>query len=900
MKIQRMLVVGLWWLTSAIFAQDLPLPQGAIKEQLPNGLTYIVLPNDQPKNKLEIRLVLRVGSYQEAAGEEGVAHFIEHLAFNGSAHYPEREAVSYWEGLGAKYGETINAFTTDDRTVYSLSLPTLADADLSKTLHILADWIGTLSFSPAAVEKERAIILEEIASYREDKDRLPIKVGNDPALVRLPIGTPSQVKGITLEKLHAFYHQWYAPQNTCVMLIGDINTQEAEKAIKSTFGVLSQRGKVTMPPVPIIYRNKPLIATKIEAGKNEVTLYFPKTMHSLSTHAGLLQQTQEETLLRMARARLREALSQAHIDAYWYLRGTDFLSLELRAPIGQKLSTEVQKAVGILSGMQASLTQKEVAIAVARSVKELQEARFEKTSEEYALSFTDAFLFGEAFLSTPADRDTLIKALETTTLQQWKALAKTYFHLPAPLVVETIDNTTHKTTYKHYKQAVRKGQRHGINVLPKEETPTMDTLAIAPPAVLTAPINYNPEVIASEQYFKRLGVHRIVLKNGATIYLKPTTDPTLNISLLFKGGYASLPQHNSKQYEDILSYLHLGGIEALKNPDYETFLYQNDLTFIAGMDNYHHLAMATAPVAKSAMLCHLLKEKLLHPELAKDEFQTLIKEEQQQLSSESSKTQTDNSLDVQLHKAIGTIYPPTREPKTLSDLQTIDLNALHSYYQEYLLSSEGLLCVITGDFDIETVKKQICPVIAMLKPQQASHREAPSTAVRKPVLLTAPSKESPQRASFNIVYPFTYEPHLGSVLSLKLLAEVIRDRVVSEVRERKGLIYSPYTTIELRPSPAHQAYIIVSGMADTKNVNEIKTTVDNIVQTLKNKPLTAEQLAPYKKRFMINKNESLTPDNSYAWRTYLTDRFKDGIPLEELEQYEEILLDNDCQHKEQH
>lgn len=89
-------------------------------------------------------------------------------------------------------------------------------------------------------------------------------------------------------------------------------------------------------------------------------------------------------------------------------------------------------------------------------------------------------------------------------------------------------------------------------------------------------------------------------------------------------------------------------------------------------------------------------------------------------------------------------------------------------------------------------------------------------------------------------------------------------------------------------------------MADTKNVNEIKTTVDNIVQTLKNKPLTAEQLAPYKKRFMINKNESLTPDNSYAWRTYLTDRFKDGIPLEELEQYEEILLDNDCQHKEQH
>ena len=81
-------------------------------------------------------------------------------------------------------------------------------------------------------------------------------------------------------------------------------------------------------------------------------------------------------------------------------------------------------------------------------------------------------------------------------------------------------------------------------------------------------------------------------------------------------------------------------------------------------------------------------------------------------------------------------------------------------------------------------------------------------------------------------------------------------------------------------------------MADTKNVNEIKTTVDNIVQTLKNKPLTAEQLAPYKKRFMINKNEALTLDNTYAWRTYLTDRFKDGIPLEELEQYEETLLNS--------
>ena len=232
------------------------LPNNATKETLSNGFSYVIMPNEQPKGRVELCLCLRVGSFQEQKGEEGIAHFLEHLAFSGSKHYPKNSALKFWESLGAKYGENINAYTTDDRTVYSISLSNVNTEQVAKTIHILSDWLYYMDITTQAVEKERKIITQEIASYKPYKDLNPIMVGYDKQLMRFPIGTKVQIAKVTPKKLRSFYEKWYTPQNASLIVIGNIEPQATEKAIKEHFGMLGQRGEEVGNLKPISFPNK--------------------------------------------------------------------------------------------------------------------------------------------------------------------------------------------------------------------------------------------------------------------------------------------------------------------------------------------------------------------------------------------------------------------------------------------------------------------------------------------------------------------------------------------------------------------------------------------------------------------------------------------------------------------
>lgn len=221
----------------------LPLNPNVRTGILPNGLKYYVQKNSKPENRVELRLAVNAGSNQEDASQKGLAHFVEHMAFNGSKHFSKNELVNYLEGIGTKFGPHLNAYTSFDETVYMLQIPTDKKEILDKGLLVLEDWAGGLSFDPAEIDKERGVVVSEWRSGQSANTRmmykfLPTLYYKSRYAERLPIGDTAILMRAPYERLSTFYKDWYRPNLMAVVIVGDVDVDAMEKEIKTRFGAL--------------------------------------------------------------------------------------------------------------------------------------------------------------------------------------------------------------------------------------------------------------------------------------------------------------------------------------------------------------------------------------------------------------------------------------------------------------------------------------------------------------------------------------------------------------------------------------------------------------------------------------------------------------------------------------
>ena len=235
--------------------EKIKLPPRTVEGKLSNGLRYLILPNGQPQSRAEFRLVMQVGSLQQTAEEGGCAHFLEHVAFGPSTHFPGRSKVEYLESLGMKYGQDINAFTGFDRTIYLFAVPTDRgkEAAMDQSLLILRDWLAGAIIDSAKVENEKGIILEELRGYDLGDDFYDLKIGNGIYRQRLPLGTADEIKAMTARTLKNFYHRWYRPEHAAIIVVGDIHPQTLEQKIIQTFSSLQNADTSSRQDYPLVY-----------------------------------------------------------------------------------------------------------------------------------------------------------------------------------------------------------------------------------------------------------------------------------------------------------------------------------------------------------------------------------------------------------------------------------------------------------------------------------------------------------------------------------------------------------------------------------------------------------------------------------------------------------------------
>src|ERR1700744_1370527 len=241
----------------------LPLDPAVRTGKLPNGFTYYIRRNEEPKHRVLLYLVNKAGSVLEDEDQRGLAHFMEHMSLNGTKHFPHNDLVDYLQKSGIRFGADLNAYTSFDETVYQLPIPSDNPKLLKGGIEIMRDWAKGALLDPIEIDKERGVVLEEKrlgkgAQERMQREYWPILLNNSRYALRIPIGLDTVLDNFKRPVIARFYHDWYRPDLQALIIVGDINADSLGRGIKNKFSDLKKPAHEKPRPnyiVPLTAKN---------------------------------------------------------------------------------------------------------------------------------------------------------------------------------------------------------------------------------------------------------------------------------------------------------------------------------------------------------------------------------------------------------------------------------------------------------------------------------------------------------------------------------------------------------------------------------------------------------------------------------------------------------------------
>ncbi|HJZ81415.1 MAG TPA: pitrilysin family protein, partial [Pyrinomonadaceae bacterium] len=500
--------------------------------KFPNGLRYYIRANKKPEKRAELRLVVKAGSILEDDDQQGLAHLVEHMAFNGTKNFPKNKTIEFMESLGMRFGADVNAYTSFDETVYMLTVPTDKPEMMDRALLILEDWAHNLSFDPAEIEKERGVVMEEWrlgqgANMRMLQKIFPVVLKGSRYADRLPIGKPEIIQNGKAERLRQFYTDWYRPDLMAVVVVGDFDKTAMEKMITAHFASIPAATKPRPRQqfdVPDHTDTAYAIAADKEASGTIVELETLLPSRPQKTVADYRQQTVDGLFAGMLSARFEEITQQP--NAPFLNAGASRGNFFARSKDAATLAAFV-KEDGIERGLDALLSE---AARVARfgfTATELdrQKQNTLRSYEQYALEkentesgdraaeYIRNFLDDEPLPSPDYEYALQKKFLPGVTLDEVNRLAKEWFPDGNRMVIVEAPEKTGLTIPDQTKLAA---------VL--KAAATRDLKAYVDSAAGTALLETAPAAgtVTRTVSKEALGITEWELSNGVRVILKPT------------------------------------------------------------------------------------------------------------------------------------------------------------------------------------------------------------------------------------------------------------------------------------------------------------------------------------------------------------------------------------------
>ena len=881
-------------LASAQQTQTIPIDPAVRIGHLDNGLTYYLRHNEEPAGQANFYIAQKVGSILEEEDQRGLAHFLEHMCFNGTEHFPGNNLIKYCERIGVKFGENLNAYTSIDETVYNIdNVPVAKVPDaVDSCLWILHDWADGLLLEDADIDDERGVIHEEWRSRMNEPQLrmyevlLPEIYPGNRYGERLPIGLMSVVDNFPYKALRDYYEKWYRPDQQGIIVVGDIDVDEVEAKIKDIFSTIAKpENPAERFYVQIEDNDEPIISVAKDAEMPYAMSYifckheaYPDELKSNLDY--LLYQYAGFAANIMLYSRLEEILQSPEspligaeiADDMFFLAKTKGAFTGLAASSPDKLLPALTTVYReILRAARGGFTASEYERARAEILSQYEteyKQRDKKKSADYCSEYVSHFIDNEP-----------IPGIETMYMLSQQLCPV----IPVDFVNQVIASL------------VSDNNLVVACMLPDVEGfpyPGKDEIAAAFKSVSEEDIEPYVDAVSDEPLISELpvagkvvsssddafGYKKYTLSNGATVYLKKTdfnADEIL-MTAVSEGGKSLYPESVLPNLKALNSVIGLGGIGNFSQTDLTKQLSGKQVYVGTNVGTYNEsISGSTTPKDLETMF---QMTYLYFTSIRKDDDAFASWKNRQAIAIANRDTQPMTALQDTLYTTIYT-HPARVLDITLEDLEKVDYDATLAIAKERFANAADFSFIFTGNFEEETILPLIEQYIASL-PSDGKHEKADYDAVdfKKGVYsnIFERSMEVPMVTNcFLYTGQSTY--NLEEYLSFNLAMNTLSTYLLDEIREKEGGTYSISATGSMDKFPREQAYFQIVYQTDPDKYIYLNERVAQIVDEFSKNGPSEESLAKakefYQKSYLENINE-----NSY-WNALFTSYLFDGTDL---------------------
>ena len=869
------LLLSAWAAQAALNMAD-PVPVGPQVQvgKLANGLTYYIQKNARPEKRLELRLVVKAGSVLEDEDQLGLAHFTEHMAFNGSTNFKKHELISYLQSIGLKFGADLNAYTSFNETVYILPLPTDKREAVEKGFLVLQDWAGGIAFNDADIDAERGIVLEELRLGRGYQDRLnrkllPKMLSGTPYAKRLPIGTEESLKGFTYDAIKRFYKDWYRPDLMAVVVVGDIEPADAQALIKKHFGGLKNPANPrprNYPKVPVRTESEAVVVTDKEAPNNVLQMLYPVVEDkTVLTFADERNKSVERLFGMMLGLRMQELTQQANppfIGGGSALSGLvpGYKSFGSSALLGRQGANVAVDALVEANerARQFGFSADELERAKKISIRALEQgnAEREKTnSDRYAAEYIRNFLVQETIPGIANELAYAVELFPTITVADVNQYAARVIpDKAAKLVVYagTDKADANTPTEPQLLTAVKLAEARPVVAVQEK--------AVAKSLMPTLP---KAGTIVGEKQDARLGTTELLLSNGVKVIVKPTDFKNDEIRMAADrfGGqslYGQKDMYNAAYTSTVIASM---GLSTFAPLDLQKMLAGKVVGLGGGVETLTESLNGSSSNADLETLFQVLHLKFASPRLDEDLFKSFVSRSQD--ATRNALSQPDAIFQDAMQTTLYAGHPRVFLTPRPENFAGLDLARMRSIYQERFASAKGFTFIFVGSVNLETLKPLLMTYVASLPVADVPTAYVdlgvrPVQGVVKKEVRAGTEPKS--RVSMTFSGPMAYSQ--AENMRVRALTDVMNIKIIDVLREKLTLIYGGGMRGSLVRDPYPHYQLALTLPCAPENVDKVIAAAWAEIEKIQNEGLEATDLAKVKQNWLTTHRRVLR-ENSY-------------------------------------
>lgn len=887
MKKTLLSFIAIIFLANSIYSQkltdELPVDKNVIIGQLDNGLTYYIRENHKPEKRANMQLLTKAGSIHEDEKQLGLAHFLEHMAFNGTKHFPENEVIKFMESAGMQFGSDINANTMFTRTYYLLEVPTDNGEMFDTGFEVLKDWLANISLKDEDIDKERKIIIEEWRRSKGAGERMQNKSIENLLFGteypnRLPIGDTAVILNAPREEFLRFYEDWYRTDNSALIFVGDFKKEEVESKIKKYFADLKRQKNPRKDPDLSIPLHKD-IKTTVQSDKE-----FPAVVFSISykheaaknpnTYGAYKKSIERRLISSMLNARIAEKTTMGNPSfiaggvGYGQLGGfarIDAASLGGRMKLDRlkegvkDLLSEIFRAKqhGFKKG-EFKRAKKQIKTQIETSYNNRETTH----SNAYASEYYRNYMFGETIPGIEKEKEITEKYLNEITLDDLSKEVKSMFR-DESIVMDL------KATEKEGISIPTEEDLEGI-YLTLKNSKLEDYKDVETSTSLMEDLPKQGSIVDEKEY-DDLEITEYKLSNGAKVILKQTDFSANQIMMraYSKGGFDLASDDNYISANVATDIVNSGGIANFDPNTLNKMLTGTRVNVSPYLDRLTEGFNGSSTPQDLEIMFQLIHLYFTSPRKDKEAYTAVYNQYLEFIKNAQS---NPNYIFSDTSNQVLYDYHPRNLIWTPDLLKKIDLDKSFDFYKDRFKDASDFTFIFVGNFEFSNINKFITTYLASLPSidRKETFEDKDFDITEKSFTKIVKAGIEP-KANVRYVINGKYDYDEQKNLQFKTMIRILNILLTEELREKKAGIYSAYAAERTHKLPKESYEINIGYTCSPTRVEEMKEELMKILNRLKSEEMDETYMKRAKEVMKSNFKKSMKTNRFWSSIIYSFD-----------------------------